>query len=34
MKGLVDEYTAKHQKLNDAYYCTLQEHEDCNKVKD
>jgi hypothetical protein len=34
MKGLVEEYTAKHQKLNDAYYCTLQEHEDCQKVKD
>jgi hypothetical protein len=34
MKGLLEEYTAKHQQLNDAYHRALQEHEDCQKVKD
>jgi hypothetical protein len=34
MKGLLKNYTAKHQQLNDAYYRVVQEHEPCQKVKE
>ena len=34
LKGLLEEYTAKHQQINDAYHRALQEHEDCQKEKD
>jgi DNA repair exonuclease SbcCD ATPase subunit len=34
MKGLLENYTAKNQQLNDAYYCVVQEHEACQKVKE
>jgi hypothetical protein len=34
MKGLLQNYTAKHQQLNDAYYRIVQEHEACQKVKE
>jgi predicted nuclease with TOPRIM domain len=34
MKGLLENYTAKNQQLNDAYYRVVQEHEACQKVKE
>jgi predicted nuclease with TOPRIM domain len=34
MKGLMKNYTAKHQQLNNAYYHVVQEHESCQKVKE
>jgi hypothetical protein len=34
MKGLMKNYTAKHQQLNNAYYHVVQEHEFCQKVKE
>jgi hypothetical protein len=34
IKGLLENYTAKNQQLNDAYYRVMQEHEACQKVKE
>ncbi|KZM19287.1 hypothetical protein ST47_g9567 [Ascochyta rabiei] len=33
-KGLLERSTAEQQQLNDAYYRVMQEHEDCQKVKE
>ena len=34
MKGLLEKHTAEYQKLNDSYYCIVQEHEACKEVKE
>lgn len=34
MKGLLEKYTAEQQRLNDAYYRVIQEHESCQKFKE
>ena len=34
MKGLLEKHRAEYQKLNDSYYCIMQEHEACKKVKE
>jgi hypothetical protein len=33
-KGVLENYTVEHYKLNNAYYRVKQEHEACQKVKD
>ncbi|KAI2478951.1 DUF3723 domain containing protein [Pyrenophora tritici-repentis] len=34
MKGLLEKYTTEYRQLNDTYYCVMQEHEACQKVKE
>jgi hypothetical protein len=34
IKGLLEQYTGKHQRLSDAYHRVMQEHKACQKVKD
>jgi chromosome segregation ATPase len=34
IKGLLEQYTGEHQRLNDAYHRAIQEHEACQKVKE
>jgi predicted nuclease with TOPRIM domain len=34
IKGLLEQYTGKHQQLNDAYHRVMEEHEACQKVKE
>ena len=34
IKGLLEKYTAEFQQLNDTYYCVMQEHKSCQKLKE